>query len=333
MPKISLDEALKKLESGKYDPVYFLIGKEKFFHDLFIQLIIKKLFPDKSSRDLNLIILYGSENTLSEMISTALSYPMLSKNKLVLARDFDKMKLSDADALSKYLHRPQKSTCLVLSAEESGRSKIFNELTDKALTIECKPIPEYKIGDWIVQRCKQRGFSIEGQAIQFLISQVGASLLSIEQELDKISNFKTTATTITIEDLEQTTGISRDESVFALQKALAHRKLEHSLRIAQRLLEAGHDSNEINAILFAHFRKALIASSLKQRGQNPKQIAESMKLPDFQLRDITETLSFFNYQQIKLIISLLHQMDIEAKTSTKSDKAGLQMLCYKICRT
>jgi DNA polymerase-3 subunit delta len=331
MPIISINEALKKINCGDIAPVYFLFGKEKFFHDQIIQKLTETIFPDKAGKDLNLTVLYGFENSLGEVISTASSLPMLSKQKMVLVRDFIKMKISDPDALSKYLEHPRKSACLVLSSEEKGRAKIYKTIQDLAQSIECKPIPEYQAGGWIKDRVKQKGSAIEMQAVQFIVNQVGTSLLNLDQELNKIINFKNDNTTITIDDLEQTTGISRDASVFALQNALARRQLGASLKVSKRLLDAGQNIISINAVLFAFFKKMLIAASLKQRGNNRRQIAEQMKLGDFQLKEIFETMNNFSVKQIESIIALLHQTDIEAKTSAVLDEPGLQMLCYKIC--
>jgi DNA polymerase-3 subunit delta len=332
MAKLIFDDAIRDVSNGKLSTGYLLLGREKYFQDQFIRVITDKAFTDKGSRDLNLHILYGTENTLGELISSALSFPMLGAKKLVVVRDFDKMKITDADSLIKYLQRPQKTTALVLGAEDSGRGKWWAQLMDLMQVIECKPVPEYKLGDWIVNRVRERGFTIDQEAVVFLAGQIGSSLLAIDQELDKLANYKNENTSISLEDVEQTSGASREENLFTLQKALAQRQLPKSMKICRRLLDDGNDLNGINAILFAYFRKMLVAASLKQRGQSPKEIAENMKLPEFQLREIHEALRNFNYRQVKKIIRLLHEIDVQSKTSAINPGAGLQMLCYKICR-
>jgi len=266
------------------------------------------------------------------MLSAALAYPMLAKKKLVVVREFDKMKMPDPESLMKYIQHPQKSTAIVLSAEDTGRGKWWNTLLEASRVIECKPIPENRLSDWIARRVKERGFSIDQDAVTFLINQVGSSLLYIDQELDKVANFKDAQTAITVSDLEQTSGSSREENIFALQKALSHRQIPKSLRICGKLLDEGHDLNEINAILFAYFRKMLVAASLRKRGQGLKEVAESMSLPAYQLQDMFEAMHHFNYQQIRNIIRLLHEIDVKSKTSAVNSLSGLQMLCYNICR-
>jgi len=332
MSKIPIQKALKDINEGNIAFAYYLLGKEKFFQDQILASLTQKVFPERASKDLNLTILYGSENTLSELISACLSYPMLAERKLVIVRDFDKMKISDPEALQKYLDNPQKSTCLVLSASEKGRAKIYEHIAKTVQTIDCAPIPEYKVGDWISNHCRQLGRNIEPQAIQFLIALLGSSLLGLDQEIKKIIDFKNDDSPITIEDLEQTTGISKEANVFALQNALARRQLESSLKIVSRLLDSGSDVSMINAVLFAFFRKILQVQSLNAKGMNRKEIGDQMRLREFQLKEIFAASSVYNSTQIKQIIGLLHQVDIAAKTSAARPEASLQMLCYKICR-
>ena len=332
MVKSSIDQAIQKIKSGKIDPLYFLSGAEKFFHDQVIDTLTNSIFTDKGSRDLNLTILYGTENTLGELLSAALSYPMLANFKLVIVRDFDKMKISDAESLNKYLNNLQKTTCLVLSVQDKGRSKIFSNIEQVAHNVDCKPIPDYKVVGWFTNYCKTQNIKIDPQAIHFLVNQVGSSLLTLNLEIQKALDYKNDDSQITIEDFEQTTGIEKDFSVFALQDALSSRRLDAALKICDNLIDAGQNINLIISILYAFFRKILIASSLNQKGTARQQIAKDMGLTEFQFKNIYSTINKYNFDQLSKIIHLLHDIDIDVKTSSVAEKAGLQMLCYKICR-
>lgn len=332
MNRISVENILKKIKAGQIDLLYYLTGAEKFFHDQIIALLTDRVFPDKGSRDLNLTVLYGTENTQAELLTAVLSYPMLAKQKLVIVRDFDKMKISDSEAFEKYLKKLNQTTCLVLSAQEKGKNKITKIIEEVAQNIDCTPIPEYKLSGWYLNFCRQRGISMDQQTVTYLINQVGSNLLTLNQEITKIIDFKNEITNITIEDIEQITGISREVSVFALQKSLARRQLGQSLKIGKQLLEAGQNINYITAVLFAFFRKLLIVASLKEKGKQKQEIVESLNLSDFQFKEINETLNNFSMTQLKKAIKYLHEVDLASKTSTIDDGSGLQMLCYKICR-
>ena len=74
----SVSHILKSFKDKNFEPVYLLLGKEKFFHDQVIQTLSSILFTDPSSRGLNRILLNGSENSLAEVVGASLSYPMMS---------------------------------------------------------------------------------------------------------------------------------------------------------------------------------------------------------------------------------------------------------------
>ena len=326
------NQILKNIKAGKIEPVYFLIGPEKYFHDRIIEQLISTIFPDQGSRDLNLTILYGTENEPGEVLSAAMDYPMLGDRKLVIAREFQSMPVSDEEGFLKYFKNPPATTCMVLSASEDKKNKFFRDIRNSAVTVECKPIYENQIGGWIQSFCKENGYSIENSAVQLLSDHLGTSLLSIEQELEKIFNYKTGERAIHAGDVEQITGISRQFNVFALQEALSQKNLKKSLLISSHLMQSGENLVRLISVLFAFYRKLLLAAYLRRKGLTPVRLREQMRMSEFQYRGIAAGLSKSNFKQIKNVISLLQNVDMQAKSSGISELSLLQMLCYKICR-
>ncbi len=329
---VTYSQILKDIRAGRIEPVYFLVGPEKYFHDRIIEQLISAVFPDQASKDLNLTILYGTENEPAELLSAALDYPMLGDRKLVIAREFQSMPVSDEEGFLKYFKNPPETTCLVLSSNEDKKNKLYQEIRKSAVTVECKPVYENRIGDWIQNFCKESGYSIDNAAVQLLADHLGASLLSIEQELGKIFNYKTRERTIRAEDIEQITGISRQFNVFALQEALSQKDLKRSLLVSSHLIQSGEKIVRLIPVLFAFYRKLLLAAHLRQKGLTPVQVREQMHMSEFQYRGITAGLNKTDFKQIKSVIRLLQNVDIQAKSSSISELTMLQMLCYKICR-
>ncbi len=329
----SVDQVIKEIEAEKFEPIYALIGPEKFYHDRIIHLLSEKMFQDPASRDLNEIILYGTENTLAEVLSQATSYPMLAPKKLIIVREFEKMKIQDAEIFTKYLNKPAKFSVLILSIADAPRNKIFQAISQLPGAVDCKAIPESRMPQWLMQYSEQQGYPLTPDAAHFLIANVGPSILALKNELEKLINFKNEPSPITIEDVQSTSGMYREANVFALQKALSRRQLAKSIEIGHLLLETGADATTINAVLFAFFRKVLITAALRRQNVSPAQIKQKMHLYDFQLRDFMETLKFFSFEQLKKVLVLLHQFDLAQKGIRTDTSKNLEVLCYKICRT
>jgi DNA polymerase-3 subunit delta len=327
----SVSEVVKSIETQNYALFYLLAGKEKFFHDQIINLLSGELFKDPSSRSLNRIVLHGSENSLPQVVNAAVSFPMLSKYKLVIVKEFTKIKMSDAESFERYLDNPQKATILVLSAEDASNTKLFNKVKSTATIVDCKPIQEYKISAWLKQRSDEKQINLTAQAAQMLAEYTGNNLLNIDHELNKIKDFKTDKTEITADDILSVTGMSKEYNVFTLQKALSEKNIKKSFLIAKNLMDSGENINLIISIIFSFFKKVLIVSKLKSANKNQAEISGLMKLSDFQMRDIQNTLNKFNQPDVEKILKLFYSMDKKIKTSAITDWAVLQSMCYNIC--
>ncbi len=336
MAKITPLEAEKKIKSGDFKPIYYLVGKEKYFHDRLINLFKNRLFSDAGSRSLNISVFYGTENSLSEVLSACMDYPMLADRKLVIVKEFSKMKLDKSEPLEKYIANPVNSTVLLISSAENGRTKIFQTLTKKTEVIDCSPVKDRDLNEWIFSYYNSRNIKIDRQACQFLVTQIGSDLLLIENEINKILNYKNDDSIITVDDLLQTSGTSKQVSIFALQDALAAKKIADSLMVSKKMLESGESVIGIINVLFAFYRKVMIVASLKALGRNQGQIIKETGLGDFQVKKAYAVTQRHSMTQIGRIIELLQKADIELKTSNARDKHRLEkhvlnMLCFNIC--
>ena len=85
------------------DNFFIIYGQEAFFFDILIKKIEDVVLPDKKDRELNQQIFYGTENTISDVLSACLSFPMFSERKLVVVKEFDKLPITDTEAFLKYI--------------------------------------------------------------------------------------------------------------------------------------------------------------------------------------------------------------------------------------
>jgi len=328
---IHAQDIIGKIASGDVSPVYLLIGKEKFFHDQVIQAMTQHLLPDASSRSLNLYLLYGGENSLPEVVNAAQSRPMLADKKLVIVRDFNRMRAGDSEPFIKYLENPQPYTVLVMAAEELGAGNVNKAARKQAVEVECKPLSEHKVASWIRSRAKGKQVPLDESACEALGGLTGNNLLTIDHELEKLANFMAGADTISADDVARLSGLSAEYNVFNLQRTLSLRDIKKSYVIIKRLIEAGDNIHMIMAVLFAHFRKTLLVSRMLEKNESPAAIKQALKMGDYQLRQIMQTKQKFSVDAIENVISFLQSLDKELKSSSLKDEYAAQSLCYNIC--
>ncbi len=332
MAQLTIHNYRKVLASATITPLYIVYGEEQYFHDDFLQQLQIRLFGEQCAGKLNVSVFYGTEDSFAEILNACMSYSLFAENKLVVVRQFDKLKLDNKDALIKYAENPQPGTTLVLLAEKWGTTKFHKALASHATLLQCYKLFESDIFAWAQNRFNEAGLKVEKDALRFLVENIGSNILRLNLEVDKIISFAGDRKVLSQNDIADLTGFNREISVFALQKMLAARNLERSLRIGLRLLEQGENLAAVLPILFTFFRRMWLVKELQNRGFNQKKILNELGGKQFVYKDIFATVSNFSVEHIKATIEKIEQCEFQLKTSQQQMESILTLLCYFICK-
>src|SRR5690606_10038942 len=87
----------------------------------------------------------------------------------------------------------------------------LDKLVEKVgAVVKCEPLEPAKAAGWAATRCKKRhGVDIEPRAARMLVDRLGSGLGRIDTEMAKLASEVGPGGTITVEVVEQTTGVSR----------------------------------------------------------------------------------------------------------------------------
>ena len=332
MPELSIQQFPKYFDKEEISNLYLFWGPETYFHDVFISLLENKVIPDTPSRDFNYHSYYANDVSINEVVNTCLSFPMMSDRKLVIVKHFDKMTIDDKDAFLNYIQNPQKSTTLVLTAETWGKTKFHNELIKAAISVNCKTLYEKDVYTWTKSKFDEKNILIEEDSIAFLIENIGHNLLRLNVEIEKLSNFASEGQTLSLKQISEITGFSRDVNVFNLQNELGKKQLKNALLIGLKLLEQGESLASIFPMVFLFFKRMWVIKEMLITGKGQKQIVSELGGNPYYYRDIFSSQKNFSIAQLKEIFQNLEQADILLKTSQKHDESILTMLIYNICK-
>ncbi len=332
MKKLSVTSFSKYLATAPPDILYIFYGEERFFIDQLIMELENFIFKEQPDKQINCHTFYGTENNLGEIISTCMSYSMFGTKKLVVVKEFDKFKSNALDSLIKYVLHPQKSTVLVFTAEKWGKTKVYQEILEQAVSVPCHPLREEQVYDWLYNKVKNANIKAERESILFLIENIGSNLLRLNTEIDKILSYIGPGGKLTMDLAAQLTGFSREVNIFNFQKSLAEKKLEPSLKIGMQLLEQGEVLAGILPMLYGFFRKIWMVRSLRAQKLNTNQILERLDGKMYFYKDIFVAEQKFTLEQIKNVMERLLDAEVQIKTSQKPMESILTMLCYYICQ-
>jgi DNA polymerase-3 subunit delta len=331
MKQISITSFLSYLDKPDRDHQYIIYGEETYFFNLLLKQLLDKTFSQAVDRDLNYHQFYGSECSISDILSACLAYPMLAKRKLVVVKEFDQLAISDKESFLRYVMKPQPTTTLVLMASHWGTTRFHKQLLDNCVSVRCNHLRENELYSWAGKRFKNGGIEISEDAVSFLVENTGQNLLRLDSEIEKIMNYIKPRTVIDLSDLSEITGFTREVSVFSLQKELAGKKLKKSLPVGMRLLEQGESLAALLPLLFIFFRRMMLVKELSLKKFNRKQILEKVSGNAYLYSDIFTNINHFTLEEIVTVMESIEVAEVDYKTTQKPDSSILTMLCYKIC--
>ena len=317
-----------------YAPLYLLYGEERWFIDRLQDLLLAyALAPHE--KDFNLDILYGTETDARVALNACQAFPMMAERRVVVIRDFDRMK---DNALFKGLAEQPNPACvvfLVCSGKPNMSRHPYRALKAAGKAVEFKALYPNQVPRWIEVLAKERGFALEPKAVQMLAEYVGSSLASVAAELDKLATYVGEREVITAEDIVQASGQTREVNVFELQRAVGARQVDRALLITERLLQQSSnptgESNMIVAVLTAFFIKLWQLTGL-QGGRIPeKEMASAIGVSPFFLKEYLACLRRYDARAIDNALFSLLAADYELKGgSQRSDRLILNLLFRNI---
>ena len=241
-------ELKKQIASGKIAPVYFLQGPESWLKEEIETQLKAALFPSENEAALNTLLLYGPDVTLGQVVSAASEYPMFTEKKMIVVRQFDKLKKvtgkeqaqQQEAALLSYLADPPSFSVLVLDADEVEKKEL-----EKTPYKHLKPFRHefgaIKNADmFAAERAREAGWEFDPDALKTFSAYIEPSSRLICQEIEKLTLYaanKRSDRRISLDDVCDCVGISRKYNVFELEKAVVAKNLRQCSGVALMIME------------------------------------------------------------------------------------------------
>lgn len=253
---------MSDLKTGRYAPVYYLMGEEAYYIDLIANYIIDNVLTEEE-KDFNLTVSYGLDVDISNIINAAKRYPVMSKYQVVAVREAQNIK--NIDSLAYYLKSPMRSTILVFCHKNGvldRRKKIATEIAKAGILFESKKLKDTQLPAFINSFLKSKGLDIDPKAAAMVSDFVGSDLSRLTGELEKLIITQPKGQIrITPEQVECNIGISKDYNDFELRDALVTKDVLKANRIIKYFAE-NPTSNPIQrtlSLLFSYFSNLMVA--------------------------------------------------------------------------
>lgn len=332
-------DILKDLKNRKFKPVYLLHGDEPYFIDVVSNYIEHHVLPEHE-KGFNQTVLYGKDTDIMTVLNAAKRYPMMADYQVVLVKEAQDLKWGKEDDDKKsinpvlsYLESPLPSTILVFCykyGKFDKRKKTYKAIEKNGLVFESAALYDNKIPGWIEGYVSEKKYKIGPQASAMLAEFLGNDLSKIANELDKLMLNIAGGQEITVKQIQDNIGISKEYNVFELQTALARRDVVKANQIIN-YFDANQKNNPIVVVLanlYSYFSKILQWHYLKDKSQAARELGVN---PYF-VKDYEAAARTYDYGKSMQIISLLREYDLKSKGLDSSAPYGelMKELLFKI---
>ncbi|MFA5160215.1 MAG: DNA polymerase III subunit delta [Candidatus Omnitrophota bacterium] len=213
-----------------------------------------------------------------------------------------------------------------LNAKEK---KLFDFLKSQKFSQEFKNPTNTELLAWVKEEFKNRNSAIDFQGTQALISSVGPDLWQLNNEIDKLANYKKLGdipTSITALDVKKIVAGNFDENIFALTDAFSLKQKALALKILEEQFRAGLSEEYILTMLTRQFKILLQIKAALEENYAPAKMASALKFHPFVIKKGIDQARNFTMEQLKDISNKLLKIDYLNKTGQGEPKTNLNLL-------
>jgi DNA polymerase-3 subunit delta len=309
----SYKEIMASIKKKAFAPIYILQGEEEFFIDQLAEAFENHAL-DEADKAFNMSIVYGADLDGGRLRDMASRLPMMAPRQVIIVREAQSMRgLAD---LVPYMDQPPPSTLLVLCHKHKKfdkRSSFWKSLKGDVVLFESDKLKDYKVSDWITDWVQQQGFEIQPEAVALTIDYVGVQLNLLTNQLSKLLLSKPKGSTITLADIQEGVGISRDFNVFELQKALGEGNTKRVVFIAQQMAKDIKNNHPVMVLGSLHGYFVKIYTMVQTTGANDKELAQAMGVNPYFLKEYKQAARHFPKPRLEQIFGILHDFDLRTK--------------------
>lgn len=318
------ERLVRSLEAKELMPIYALYGDEVFLIDEMVKSIIE-FGLGGGPKDFNFDTYYGSEGDATAIRDAVEMLPMMAERRIVLVKDADRLSAKDLEALQPIAESPIDSAVLVLVGEKLDLRKKFFKLVEKSgAVVKFDRLPEGAVLQWIQFLCERQGKRIEHEASILLLQMVGPSLLDLNNEILKLSQFIGARAEIGYADVESIVSHSRIESVFGLTAAIGEKDKAKALIFLAQLLDHGESEVGILALVSRHLRILVMIQEAVASGLPKGQISQRVGVPSFFLDQYLKQSKKWTHQQLQWAMGSCLETDRALKSSPISGHIWLE---------
>ena len=358
------DRFLAEIGTPQLRPGYVLIGDEAFLYQRCRQGVLATHAPPET-RDFSLHDLDLAETPIFDILDRAQTPSLMAPFQVLFVRGLKALfgrgsKKEEFAAIDAYFRRPNPQAVILFVADhlriptdirkmdyqdKERYDRIREALGDWCGIIELARVDEGDAVRWLIGQAEARGIRFDPDAARELADALGADMMCVASEFEKLCLFVSApagATSIarnqiTLGDVETMVLAAKQRSLYELTDAISQHDRTRALLLLQGLLNAS-DGGEDSAIghlymLARTFRQMLIIHEKNVRDQRAiwAVLWQGFRMPPFAAEDlIRQARRYRSRAELTRALRLIARADLDLRSSPPDKRLLLERLILSL---
>lgn len=332
---MNYEDMLNLTKQEKIYSVYLLYGKENYLKEDISKKLRNRLI-DPAYRELNYKVFYGEKLSINEVINDLETLPLMSKHKLAVIKEAEKITENDKKKLVNYFNRLSLknvfSTLIIIYKESRPNKELITAVKRVGIATNFSITDKAKLFLWIKTKFRHSNKKITQEALFYLQSIVGSDLGRLFNEIEKIDIYTKDQKVIEKEDVMITIGGSESVNIFKVLDSIGDKDIKNAIEGLVKLNQGNLHHLSIFAMIYRQIKLIFQTKLLLENGFNFKEVEKELKLPYFVVEKIIKQSKKYTFKEICKSYELLNIADLELKDSHKKPKIILEELAVNIIK-
>lgn len=345
------DIAARKLKAA-----YVLVGDETFFRDrcraALLQHLVTPELQDFSVHDLDL-----SQNSVAELLDLARTPSLMAPFQVFFIRGVKALygrgsHQEEFAAIEEYCGDPNPAAVLIFVADhvsipsdvrrmemqdKDRYERIRATLGEYCSVIELARVEEGEGIRWVVEHAAKEAVKVDAEAARELVDALGADMMLVSNELEKLILFVGQKKRITIGDVETMVLAAKQRSLYELTDAISSKDRVRALSVLDALLatEEGEEAAIGHIYMLARtFRQMLVILEKNVRDSRAiwQALWQGFRVPPFVAEDvIRQARRCRSRRELTRALRLLARADFALRSNPASKRLVLEKLVMDLC--
>jgi DNA polymerase III subunit delta len=337
-------------------PGYVLAGDEVFLYERCRRAVVDSLI-DPTLREFSLSDLDLAETSIFHVLDLARTPSLMAPFQVIFVKNLKNLytrgaKKEEFAALKSYFRSPNPQAVLIFAADHLRISadprrmdlqdkerydRIRETLGDDCGLVELARVDEADAVRWMLAAVEKRGMTFDADGARELADSLGADMMLIASELEKLMLYASDRRHITLGDVETMVLAAKQRSLYQLTDAISARDKPRALSLLHGLLNAS-DGGEDSAIghlymLARTFRQMVVILEKNVRDSRAiwQALWQGFRMPPFAAEDlIRQARRYSSRRELTQMLRLIARADLELRSSPPDKRLVLERLVMQL---